>query len=174
MLLLITLMSILPFLSSCLNNNTHTHVDWFISEFENEDFIRFKNLSITLKSKSSNKAVYILIKTNSNLPAYIITYDLTKKRILEIDHSMIAKAGIEDYFTDTQLSDYIEAFRKYDFHAMSVDGDGNVYMNPFYPDQPVCLMRTTTLSPHGLIQKGYLYEQYKGRWYLNISSMGVK
>lgn len=174
MLRLIILMSILPFLSSCLNNKTHANIDRFISEFENEDFSRFKNIFITRKSKNLNTAVYILIKTNSNLPAYIITYDLTKNRIREIDHSMLAKAGIADYFTDVQLADYIEAFRKYDFYAMSVDADGNVYMNPFHANQPVCLMRITTSSPHNMIQKGYLYEQYKGRWYLNISSMEAK
>lgn len=174
MLRLITLISILPFVSGCLNNKSHSNIDQFISAFENEDFVQFKNISIIRKSKNQGKAVYILMKTNNNLPAYIITYDLAKKRILEIDHSMLAKAGIEDYFTDTQLSNYIEAFRKYDFYVMNVDNDGNVYMNPFYPNQPVCIMRTSTSSQRGMLQKGYLYEQYKGRWYLNISSMSAK
>lgn len=174
MLRLITIMSLLPFVSGCLNNNrTHSDIDQFIAAFENEDFVQFKNISITLKSKSANKAIYILIKTNSNLPAYIITYDLVKKRIMEIDHSMLAKAGIEDYFTDAQLSNYIETFRKYDFYVLSVDNDCNVYLNPFYANQPVCLMRIKNSSYHNIIQKGYLYEQYKGRWYLNISSMGA-
>jgi hypothetical protein len=171
MLRLITFISILPFFSGCLENKTPPNVDHFIKQFENESFIQFKNISITLKNKSLTKAVYILIKTNSNLPAYIITYDLVKKRILEIDHSMLAKAGIEDYFTDFQLSDYIEAFRKYDFYLMSVDNDCNVYINPFYANQPVCLMRLNTSVHYGMIQKGYLYEQYKGRWYINVSSM---
>lgn len=171
MLRLITILSILPLISGCLENKAPSNVDHFIKQFDNEDFIKFKNISITLKSKNVNKAVYILLKTNHHLPAYIITYDLAKKRIEEIDHSMLAKAGIEDYFTDLQLSDYIESFRKYDFYVMSVDNDCNVYVNPFYPNQPVCLMRLSASAKNGLIQKGYLYEQYKGRWYLNISSM---
>lgn len=171
MLRLIAFISVLPLFSGCLENKTPSNIDHFIKEFENENFVQFKNISISLKSKSLNRAVYILIKTNNNLPAYIITYDLTNKRILEIDHSMLAKAGLADYLTDSQISAYIEAFRKYDFYLMSVDNDCNVYINPFYANQPVCLMRLNTPAHHGTIQKGYLYEQYKGRWYVNISSM---
>jgi hypothetical protein len=174
MLRVIAFLSILPFFSGCVENKSFSDIDQFIRQFENEDFVQFKNISITLKSKNLNKAIYILIKTNSNLPAYIITYDLVKKHIVEIDHSLLAKAGIEDYFSDHQLANYIDAFRKYDFYLMSVDNDCNVYVNPFHANQPICLMRLNTSVHQGMVQKGYLYEQYKGRWYINISSMELK
>ena len=156
-------------LSSCGNNreNKMIDVDAFIAKYKEESFSNLKDIFISQRSADRSEVVYVIERFGGNQPVYFVTYDLNKKSVTEIDNSRLKDANVQDYFTHDEISLYIDIFRKYNFYLLGVDNDSNLYVNPFYADEPPYLLRLKTGTKDSTVRKGYVYELYKDNWYLN-------
>ncbi|MBN8787627.1 MAG: hypothetical protein J0I84_11095 [Terrimonas sp.] len=157
-------------LFSCSNHNTPISdktIDEFIAKYNSVKFDEIKGISISQRSRNTNEVVYVIGKSEGNLPVYFVTYDLQKGNINTINKSNLEKSKVPDYFTSEEISNAVKTIRKYDFYFLSVDSSENVYINPFYINEPAYLLRLKMVTGDSIVRKGYVYELYKENWYLN-------
>ncbi|MDO5655060.1 MAG: hypothetical protein Q4G27_02850 [Flavobacteriaceae bacterium] len=143
-----------------------SEIDIFIAKYSDTDFSEFKNSFIAIRQKDRNEVIYLVQRPENNLPVYFVTYDLQKKNITDINRSMLEKNGVEDYYTDEDIVNLVNLFRKYDFALLQVDNDNNVFINPFEINSPAILLRLNSETNEKTIKKGYVYTHYKNNWYV--------
>jgi len=139
----------------------------FISKYNDVRFDEFKDISIALRSKGLDEIVYIVDRFGGNRPVYFVTFSLQKKSVTNIDKTNLEKSKVQEYLTKDEIINAVNTIRKYDFYFLAVDSFENVYINPFYADEPPYLMRLKTPTGDSSVNKGYAYELYKNKWYLN-------
>lgn len=150
---------------SCQNSKKQD-IDSVISKYNNFDFSDFKGSFIAIRQKNSSETTYMLGDSEGNKPLYFIEYDEISGKIILINNSILKKTKVPDYFSNEEIKKLITLFRKYDFVLLSVDGDDNVFINPFEINSPALLIRFHKLPNTERVKKGYPYKQYKGNWYL--------
>jgi hypothetical protein len=156
------------FWCSCNNTTiTEKEIDEFISKYENVKFIKLKDVSISQRSKNSGKVVYVVGKGEGNFPVYFVSFDIDKSEITDINKKNLEKCKVQDYLTKDEIINAINVIRKNDFYFLAVDSFQNVYINPFYANEPPFLLRLKTNTGDSVLKKGYAYEIYKKNWYLN-------
>jgi hypothetical protein len=144
-------------LTSCSSNNTaitDKDVDEFISKYNEAQFDAVKNISIAQRSRNVDEIVYVVGKSEGSLPVYFVTYDLQKKSITAINKNNLEKSKVQDYFTRDEISNAVNAIRKFGFYFLSVDSSENVYVNPFYVNEPAYLLRLKALTEDSTVRKG--------------------
>ncbi|MDR2123178.1 MAG: hypothetical protein LBP34_08645, partial [Flavobacteriaceae bacterium] len=138
----------------------------FIEKYQNEDFSEFRGASIAIRQGRFNETRYMVTKIGSNLPVYFVIYNEFKDSIEKINKSLLQKEKINDYFTDEEIKNLINNFRRYDFGLLGVDNEGNVLINPFEINSPAILLRVSKQTGEKEIRKGYVFKHYKGNWYI--------
>lgn len=155
---------------SCHDNKQEiktTDVDKFVTKYDSTKFDEFRNISISRRSSTNKDVVYVIGRTGGNLPVYFATFDLQAKSVTIIDRSNLDKDTIQDYLTNDEIVTAVNSIRKYDFYFLGIDSSGNVYINPFYSNEPPYFLRLQTSIGDSVVRKGYVYQLYKERWYLN-------
>jgi hypothetical protein len=150
-------------------------IDSFIKKYQAESFSEFKNVFISIRQTSLSSTSYILQKSEGNLPVYIVTYNESTNEITEVSNSELRAKKISDYFSRNQITSFIKKFRYYKFCLLSVDSQENVFINPFYPNNPATFLRISKTSSleTSKISGNYIY--YKDNWYVNQTQLvGVK
>jgi hypothetical protein len=162
-------------LLSCSNRSTSVHdVDDFISKYKNEDFNGLKNIIIAERSADRSKIIYLIGKSEGNMPVYFVTFDRARQTVTHINNSILIQSHVPDYFTKDGIINAVNVFRKYDFYLLGVDSSKNVYINPFRANEPVYLLRLNTATGDSIVRKGYVYKLYKDNWYLNTSNAKLR
>lgn len=160
--------SVLSMLLACNTTGpSRDEIDKVIKKYDRESFDEFRNVFISERSKTGNEIVYLLHKFEDDLAVYFVHYDLINGRILKIDDKMLKNRGMAGYFTEQEIADIIKKFRKYKVYLLGVDDDGNIYLNPFYSNEPPFLLKLKNTPKDREVKKGYMYTLYKGNWYLN-------
>ncbi len=156
------------FFSSCNNSSiSNDDIDMFISKYNDVRFDECKDISIALRSKGLDEIVYIVDRFGGNRPVYFVTFNLQKKSVTNIDKTNLEKSEVQEYLTKYEIISAVNTIRKYDFYLLAVDSSENVYINPFYAEEPPYLMRLKNSIGDSSVNKGYVYELYKDNWYLN-------
>lgn len=155
-------------LSSCSNKGvTNDDIDKFISKYNNEGFGNLKGISINQRSRDINEVVYVVGRFEENKPPYFVEYNIAGQSVTKINKSLLDKDSVPDYLTHFEITNAVNTIRKHDFFLLAVDSSENVYINPFYANEPAYLLRLKIATGDSVIRKGYVYELYKGNWYLN-------
>jgi len=154
---------------SCSNAQETGDIDSFINKYQHEDFKIFKGISIFQRSANVNEVVYGVGVAQNNLPLYFVSFDLITQKISEINTANLKQANVKSYLTEADIEKYILAIRKYGFFRIAVDDSSNLYVNPFKPNAPPLLLRLHVPTSEPTVRKGYVYNHYKGSWYINKS-----
>lgn len=164
---------ILFYIFLCLSFCTSTQdlskndIDSFIAKYNGQDFSAFRGVSIIQRSTSIAEVVYEVNKMEGNLPAYFVSYDLEKRKLKRINNPGLKRKNAADYLTASEIEKCIKDFRNYKFFLIAVDNDNNLYVNPFYENAPPYLLRLDKSIADSIIRKGFVYEKYKDRWFVN-------
>ena len=86
--------------------------------------------------------------------------DDSNKKIIDINNSMVLSSCGKDYLTKNEIAAVINKYLGYHLCVLGVDGEGNVYMNPFEQASPVLLRKVT------YAKNEVQFELYKGNWYI--------
>ena len=151
---------------SCQNEVKKNDIDTVIKKYDKTNFSFFKNTFVGIRERNSNEIIYIVDKAEGSLPVYFVKYSIRKKSIIEINKRALEEKNIRNYFTDKEIHNLIENFQKFDLSLLQVDKDGNIFMNPFEINEHAVLLRLANSSDKKEVQKGYVYEHYKGNWYI--------
>lgn len=155
---------------SCCNNNsriTQEHIDKIVSEYDNVSFNEICDISVSERSRGLNSLTYIVGKGEGNLPVYFVTLDPVKKNIIDVNSTNLKRLNIKEYLSREEISKAINVAIKYGFYFFAKDSAGNIYINPFYPDEPPYFLRMSTAIGDSIVKKGYVYELYREKWYIN-------
>lgn len=148
---------------------TDMEIEKFISKYEEIKFDQVKNISISQRSRNVNEIVYVVGKAEGNLPVYFVTFNLQKREVTDINRKNLEKSKVKDYLTQDEIINAVSEIRNHDFYFLAVDSLENVYINPYYVNEPPFLLRLKIATGDSVVKRGYAYELYKGRWYLNRS-----
>jgi len=163
----ITLMYFLGGFSSCTPKQiTDADINNFISKYQNESFSRFIGISVLYRDRGLGDDILIISKQDGEYPPYIVSYSGNKQEVTNIDDTLLKKRHFENYLNDSQIKDLIKSFVQFDVQQLGVDSSGNVYVSPFYGEYSPLLLRINSTTYPKTIQKGYVYELYKGNWYI--------
>lgn len=157
-------------LFSCSNGNngiTAKAIEEFTGKYENVKFDGLKDIAISIRGGKVGEVVYMVGKGEGNLPVYIVTYNLKKGGIANINKINLEKGQVQDYLTREEIVNAIKTIRKYNFFYLATDSFQNVYINPFYAVEPPYFLRLKTFTGDSIVRKGFVYELYKNKWYLN-------
>lgn len=156
---------------SCQNSKTISRgeIDNFVKKYQAEEFPEFKNVSIVIRQRTLTSTIYVLDKQGENLPVYFITYNEWLNKITEINSSLLKEQKVSDYFTKSQITVLINRFRQLNFCLLSIDNQDNVFINPFYPSSPPCLIRLGKTSRVEMLKVSGDFKPYKDNWYINQS-----
>lgn len=141
-------------------------VDSFISEYQNVDFLEFKDSFVAIRQKKGKDIIYIIQNISKNLPVYMVTYDQIRNQVVKIDRTALIKMNVTDYYSEEEIDRLIDDFRKYDFALIQVDSNDNVFINPWVVGAPAQLLRIREVAQEDTIKKGYVYKKYKDNWYI--------
>jgi hypothetical protein len=154
------------FISSCESNNAQKcNIDTTIKVYNNENFTFFTDRFICIKHINLTEVIYIVEKSDGNLPIYFVTFSLLSNKITEINNSALVESNIADYLTKDEITDFVLKFREFNFSLLQVDIEGNVFINPCNPNQPAILLRLKESISDNIVKKGYVYTRYKNKWY---------
>ncbi|MFY7936925.1 MAG: hypothetical protein ACOVOQ_06095 [Flavobacterium sp.] len=162
---LLYLLSLL-IITSCQKKLKQNDFEIVINKYDKTDFSFFKNTFIAIRERSRSEIIFIIGKSEDNLPVYFVNYSINKDRIIEINKRALKEKNIEDYFSDNEINKLIVNFKKLDLSLLKVDKDGNVFINPFDINEPAVMLRLENLSNKKEIRKGFVYSQYKNNWYI--------
>ncbi|SIR28272.1 HSF-type DNA-binding [Mucilaginibacter lappiensis] len=146
-------------------------VDNFIKKYHAESFSEFKNVFISIRETNGSSSSYILQKNAGNLPVYVVTYNENTNEIVEVNNSRLRAKKVDDYFTSNQITSFIKKFRYYKFCLLSVDAQGNVFINPFYPGNPAIFLRISKTPSLEISKISGDYIYYKDNWYVNRTQL---
>lgn len=151
-------------------------LDDFTKRYQNERFSKFKNTAIFIRSEDFINTIYVIDKGDGkNLPVYFVTYNKWLNKITEINNKMLKEQGIPDYFTSTQIASIINNLRMYKFSLLCVDAQNNIFINPFYINNPAVFLRMDKGSHIDFKKVSGNFIHYKGNWYVDRSQLpGVK
>lgn len=152
--------------TSC-DNPKGQDIDAFIAKYTGEDFSMFRGVSIFQRSAGMTHIMYGIGLSGAKKPLYFVEYNLIRQKVTTINNKLVKEAGYNDYLTNKQIEKYITDFRRYNFYLLSVDDSNNVFVNPYSANSPALLMRMNYATGEKIVRKGYVYELYKGEWYLN-------
>ena len=150
-------------------------IDTFIKKHQAESFLEFKNTIIFIRQETLLSTLYVIHRYEGNSPVYFVTYNKIKNEITEIDDSLLKKLKVPDYFTAREITSLIKRFRSYEICMVGVDMQENVFINPFYPNNPAVFLRMSKHSQLNISKIQGNYVHYKDRWYVDKSQLvGVK
>lgn len=154
--------------SSCTNKGvTNKDIDEFIAKYKEVKFSEINNITITQRNSDASEVVYVVGKFGGNTPVYFATFDLGKETVTNINKTNLEKTKTKEYLTDIEIANAVNTIRKYDFYLLSVDSSENVFVNPYYANEPPYLLRLKVATGDSIIRKGYVYKLYKENWYIN-------
>jgi hypothetical protein len=154
--------------SSCRDRNiSNDDIDKFILKHQNESFDSLKGISVFQRSRTIDKIVYGVGKSEENKPPYFVEFNLARQSISKINKTLLKKGKVTDYLTETEIANAVKTIRRYDFFLLTVDSLENVFINPFYAEAPVYLLRLKVATGDSVVRKGYVYKLYKDNWYIN-------
>ena len=160
------------FTFSCQNSGktiSKHFIDDFIEKYQTENFLEFKNVFISIRQKDLTSTTYILEKSEGGLPVYFVTYNDWTNEISGVNNSQLKEQKLNDYFTKRQITFLINRFRQMNFCLLGVDINGNVFINPFYPNNPAFFLRLSKISKLKPSKLSGDFRQYKDSWYVNHS-----
>lgn len=162
------------FICSCKQSGktiSKNEIDNFIRKYQTERFGEFKNVFICIRQRTLTSTIYILQKNDGNVPVYFVTYNEPMNKITEINNTGLKEQNVSDYFTKYQIAALINKFRYFKFCLLGVDAQGNVFINPYYPNNPAVFLRMVKTSKLKIskLEGNYIY--YNHDWYLNQSQL---
>ncbi len=145
---------------SCKVNNRD--IDGIIEKYNQEDFSCLKGVFVNFRGGEHKGLVVLLIsKTNYKCSPYIVTVNKNDGKVTKIDDTL-PKRDCNGYFSVSEIETFVRCFLKYNFQVLSVDSDGNVYMNPSRQDLPIFLRKEQNKTPKDMKD----FKAYKGNWYI--------
>jgi hypothetical protein len=152
---------------SCNYSINNDRIDSFISKYQNENFIKFENSSISFRSRNGGENIYMINSQEENYPVYIVHFDAGRKEVTNIDRTLLEKVNCKNYFSDEKIKDLMNEFMKYDFSSISSDKRGNIFISPFSEENAPFFLRIKNKTNEKIIKKGFVYVLYKDNWYIN-------
>jgi hypothetical protein len=146
--------------SNCSSKNdiTNIEIDNFISKYDSVKFDQLNDVSITQRCGNFSDIVYIVGKGEGNIPVYLVTFDFKKNEIAEINRENLIKRKVRNYLSSDEILNAVLTIRKYDFYFLAVDSLKNVYINPFYVNDPPYFLRLNAFTGDSIVKKGYVYD----------------
>ncbi|WP_157504926.1 hypothetical protein [Flavobacterium tegetincola] len=133
-----------------------------IAIYNDEDFSCLKNTFISIRGGVNNDTIILLIsKSDNGCSPYIVTVNNQTKEIAIIDGNL-PKRDCNGYFTDEEIGNYVKCFFKYNFQVLSVDLEGNVFINPNQENPPSLLRVEKDKEPKDI----KYFKLYKDNWYV--------
>jgi len=155
---------------SCSDRNiSNDDIDKFISKYQDKTFSNFIGVSITFRDTDFGNDIYMVAKQGGKYPPYIIHFNKRKKEITSISNILLKQGNFHNYFDESKIKDLMQRFIDFDVKNLSVDSIGNVFISPFYGEHSPNLLRLNAITNERVVKKGYVYELYKGNWYVNNS-----
>lgn len=148
---------------------SNTDIDKFISQYDSVNFNSIRGLFIAQRSATLNEVVYIVDKYDENKPPYFVKFNLYDQAVAEIDRTQLEVHRIKDYLTEKEITNAVNVLRHHDLFLLAMDSAENVYINPFYANNPAYLLRLKDATGDSIITKGYKFTLYKENWYLGKS-----
>lgn len=137
-------------------------VDSIIEKYNSEDFSCLKGAFVNIRGGINKDNVVILIsKSNTKCSPYIVTVNHNTGKILKVDDTLPIR-DCNGYFSASEIENFTKCFFKYNFQVLSVDLDGNVYINPSQQNQPILLRKNINVAPKDIKD----FEVYKDNWYI--------
>ena len=156
------------FFSSCrTHSDSMSKINSFIEQYENVEFANFADVSVTQIGRSGDDLIFLVSKFEGNMPGYFVTWNTKTETLIKVDKKNLIGGHLPDYFTERQIIDFVKKIRQYRFYLLGMDKDSNLYVNPFYFDEPVYFLRLKKATGDSLVRKGYVYELVRSRWYIN-------
>lgn len=162
--LLIIFLNIGCYSNKRVNNND---IDRFILQYNSVNFESIKGMFIFQRSRGIYEIIYGVGKFDDNKPLYIVEFNVLTNNISAINRKLLKKRNMEDYLTEKEITNVVRMIRKYDFFLLGVDSLENVYMNPFYVNEPAYFLRLKTTTGDSIVKNGYVYNLYSENWYIN-------
>ncbi|MES2862783.1 MAG: hypothetical protein V4666_01560 [Bacteroidota bacterium] len=149
------------FLFGCNSNKNYEET---LMKYENVNFCIFKNVSITFRSSDIGEKVYMISELKGNTRPYIVVFD-SNLNTYKINNKFLLESGIKDYFEEVEIINYMKEFMKLKLYKLDCDSNCNVMINPFHPNETVCLL---LINKGNKISKDYLkyFKHYKRNWYV--------
>ena len=155
-------------LSSCSNRTiTKSDVDNYIFRNNNVSFGELKNIFVAQRSASFSSIIYVIDRFEGNQPVYFATYNTITDSVSDIHTVNSEEPNPGGYISKEEIENALRIVRSKKLYLLGVDSFQNVYVNPFSANQPPYLMRLRIATGDRIVRKGYVYELYKGNWYLN-------
>ncbi|HRE52055.1 MAG TPA: hypothetical protein PK339_11575 [Flavitalea sp.] len=167
-----TLLFFLLGFCSCSNDSvTNREIDKVISQYDSVNFNNIKGTSILQRSGTPNEIVYVIDRFGENKPPYFVTFNISRQSITEVNRNLLERDSMSDYLTESEIANAVHTIRKYGFYLLSVDSSENVFINPFYADEPAYLLRLKSATGDSIVRMGFVYKLYRENWYLNDNAM---
>lgn len=143
---------------SCSGND----YDTLIEKYSQEDFSCLQGVFMNKRGRDNNGNIVIIVcKRNFKCSPYIVTINNKSGEILKIDDKLPIR-DCNGYFSNNEIGNFVKCFLKYKFEVLSVDLNGDVYINPFQQDLPILLRRQDKYSPQDITG----FKIYKQNWYI--------
>lgn len=149
-------------LQSC--NINSQDIDYIIEKYNEEDFSCLKEAFVNVRGGINEDTIVILIsKNNSKCSPYIVTVNYNTGKVLKVNDTL-PKRDCNGYFTMSEIENFTKCFFKYKFQVLSVDSEGNVYINPNQQNLPTLLRKVENenVTPKDIKD----FKMYKGNWYI--------
>lgn len=154
--------------SSCSNRPiTKSEIDDYISKNNNVSFSGLKNIFIAQRSASPFQIIYVINRFEGDHPVYFATLNVITNAVTDIHTLQSGAIGPGDYVSKEEIANALKIINRNKLYLLAVDSLNNIYVNPFFVNQPPYLMRLSNPKGDSIIRRGYLYQLYKGNWYLN-------
>jgi len=151
---------IICILQSC--NKNSQDIDSIIEKYNDEDFSCLKGVFINRRGGKNDNLVFLIIsRSNFKCSPYIIKANYDTGKVVNINDTL-PNRDCNGYFTISQIESYVKCFFKYKFQVLSVDADGNVYINPNRQELPTLLRKEENVTPKDIKD----YKLYRGKWYI--------
>lgn len=149
------------FLLGCNSNKNYENT---LNYFEKVDFCIFKNVSITYRSSDIYEKTYMVSELIGNTKPYIVVYN-SNLNTYKVNKKLLLKNGVKDYFKKAEIISYMDEFRKLNLYKLDCDSSCNAMMNPFNPNESVCLLLINKNSKISENQLKY-FKHYRKNWYV--------
>lgn len=144
---------------------TKSTIDEFIKNYENTSFVRFSNISISVRQEDLTSIIYLVQNNDNEDRLYIVAYNKLNNRIKEV--KVTGKHSGKGDFSLNEIKKIVYDFSLYKFCLLSVDEFNDVFINPYYQNSPPVFLRIGPGSKLDISELTENYIHYKNNWYID-------
>ena len=153
--------------SFCSRPITKNDLDDYISRNNDLSFGGIKDIFVVQRSADFYTITYVIHRYDTHHAVYFATYNRIAGSLSDIHTVNSVTPDPHDYIAKEEIENALRIVRSKNVYLLGIDSSQNIYVNPFYANQPPYLMRLKFATGDSIVRKGYVYALYKGTWYLN-------